>query len=278
MSEALVLKFSDDLSAFSVSAVGGKAFTLATLYEKKFSVPAGFVITTHAFDQYLQSLGQSDRANLAHVSGIQQRILFGDLSSHITEVVEHSLDMFNTSCVAVRSSATMEDGLGHSYAGQFESFLNVPKKNIFQQVKMCWGSLFNPRALAYSKNGINGGKMAVLVQEMIEADFSGVIFSVNPVDSDGNTVIIELIPGLGESLVQGVVNPDRYIVCKKSLVIQEKHIISNSSLLDGIIQKIVRIVMKIENFYQVPIDMEFAVKNEEVYVLQARPITAFSHN
>lgn len=262
MSEAFISKLSDDLNPVSPAMVGGKAFVLAMLYQRGFPVPKGFVITTHAFDHYLRLLGQDDKDNM---------------SPDIAGAIGRSLDILDTSFVAVRSSATMEDGEQYSYAGQFESFLNVSRENVLRQVKMCWGSFFSPRAMAYSKNGIYGGKMAVLVQEMVEADVSGVCFSVNPVDSNTNTAIIELISGSGDALVQGAVTPDRYIVSKEPLAIQERHIVSDGAIPDGIIEEITRAVIEIENFYQKPMDMEFAVKDGHLHILQARPITAFHH-
>ena len=178
MSEAFIIKLSDDLNTVSPAMVGGKAFALAMLYQREFPVPKGFVITTHAFNHYLRLLGQVDKDNLSQVflknnsfvvqlSEIQREIVSGDIPPDIAGAIRRSLDILDTPLVAVRSSATMEDGEQYSYAGQFESFLNVSKENVLRQVKMCWGSFFSPRAMAYSKNGIYGGKMAVLVQAIL---------------------------------------------------------------------------------------------------------------
>ena len=170
MSEAFIIKLSDDLNAVSPSMIGGKAFALATLYHRNFSVPKGFVITIHAFNHYLRFLGLDDNLSqiplkekffINRLPEIQQKIMFGNVPPDIAESIGRSLDILAVPLVAVRSSATMEDGEQYSYAGQFESFLNVSKENVLQQVKMCWGSLFSSRAVAYSKKEINGGKMAV---------------------------------------------------------------------------------------------------------------------
>jgi pyruvate,water dikinase len=286
MSEAFIINFLDDLNSISPVMVGGKAYALNTLYHKKFSVPKGFVITTYAFDRYLQLLGLDTKCILSQIllknnsfsliPEIQQKIVSGDMPSDIVEAIRCSLDMLGVPLVAVRSSATMEDGEQRSYAGQFESFLNVSGENIFRQVKMCWSSFFSSRAMVYSKNRFYDGKMAVLIQEMIQADVSGVCFSVNPIDCNRNTVTIELASGTGDKLVQGTVTPDRFIVSKNPLTIQEKHIVSDIIIPDDIIEKVTRAVIEIENLYQKPMDMEFAVKDGHLHILQARPITALN--
>ncbi len=286
MSETFIINFTDEPNNIYPSMVGSKASVLKTLYQRKLSIPKGFVVTVHAFNSYLKFIGMDIVDILSQIAskdnrlilGIQQKIVLGDVPANIADAIKDSFDLLSVPLVAVRSSATIEDGEQYSYAGQFESFLNVSKENIIRQVKMCWASFFSSRVMAYSKNSFHNGNMAVLVQEMIEADVSGVCFTLNPVDGDENIIIIESTLGLGDKLVQGMVTPDRYIITKKPLAIQESHIVSNASLQDGVIEEIARVAIEIESYYKKPMDIEFAVKDGRVYILQARPITAANQN
>ena len=286
MSSAFIRKFSDDLAGASPATIGGKAFSLVNLYQKNYPVPNGFIISTQAFDFFLQTLSgrnTNDSLSQAHKeitpfainsAGIQQEIVGGDMPPQLAEIIQDSLKALDAVRVAVRSSATVEDGERCSYAGQFESFLGVSRQDILLKVKRCWSSLFGRRAVIYSGNTYNIGKMAVIVQEMVEADISGVCFSVNPVNHDINTVIVELVQGLGDTLVQGAVTPSRYMVSKNDLIIREKQVAKIDDISDTILKEIVHVVIKIEDFYNKPVDMEFAVKDGLLYILQARPITA----
>lgn len=286
----LVKKFSDDIDRLRPSAVGGKAFTLADLYQKGFPVPNGFIITAEAFECFLRSLPSiNDKDILAQIiensdcfrinmTEIRQRIIESKVPLELAEVIHNSFILLNTASVAVRSSATFEDGERYSYAGQFESFLGVAKEDMLSKVKLCWDSLFSQRALAYSKGAKNIGKMAVIIQEMVMADISGVCFSIDPVSYDRNTIIIELVRGLGDSLMQGTVVPDRYIVRKEALIIKEKHVNMDVMISDNSIKEIARFAVKIEKLYNKPMDIEWALKDGKLYILQARPITALQNN
>lgn len=282
----LIKSFSDDISGLNPVIIGGKAFSLAGLYQKNFSVPNGFIITTGAFDYFLRSiLGEHDKCILSQIIKkgvffennmveIRQKIIASEIPPKLSEAIYNSFASLDTAFVAVRSSAIVEDGKRYSYAGQFESFLGVTKEDVLSKVKLCWNSLFSQRVLAYSKDANNIGKMAVIIQEMVAADISGVCFSIDPVNHDTNTIIIELIVGLGDSLVQGAVVPDRYIVCKETLIIKEKHVNIDEVIEDSIVKEMARLAIKIEKLYNKPMDIEWALKNGKLYILQARPITA----
>lgn len=286
MNSSLIRKFSDDIEGLRPSSVGSKAFSLANLYQRGFRVPNGFIITTEAFERFLRSLPSINDKDIlsqitensdyfrSNISEIRQKIIVSEIQLELAEIIHNSFTSLNTLSVAVRSSATCEDGERYSYAGQFESFLGVAKEDILSKVKLCWNSLFSRRALAYSKDASNIGKMAVIVQEMVMADVSGVCFSIDPVNCDKNTIIIELVKGLGDSLVQGAVVPDRYIVCKETLIIKEKHVNIDEVIDDSIVKEMARLAVKIEKLYNKPMDIEWALKNGKLYILQARPITA----
>lgn len=201
--------------------------------------------------------------------------------------------------VAVRSSATAEDLADASFAGQQESFLNVRgKEDLIQKVKDCIASLFTARAIYYrNKKGFEHNKtsLAVVVQKMIDSDKSGVMFSKDPSYNDNN-VIIEAVWGLGEGIVSGRVTPDRYVVSHdlklldkkiltkkeaitrdqegKNIIVPLKESYAKSQVLTDVqIKDLARISLELEEHYQKPQDTEFAVENDEIYIVQTRPIT-----
>lgn len=207
--------------------------------------------------------------------------------------------------VAVRSSATTEDLADASFAGQQETFLNVKgNESLLISIKKCFSSLFTPRATYYrQKKGFVHEKssLAVIVQKMINSDKSGVIFSKDPSMKNEN-IIIEAVFGLGEGIVSGEITPDRYIVKQKSsngseFEILEKKIGSKKiaitrgsdgkkavvklkeekskqqALTDYEIKKLAEISIELETHYAKPQDIEFAVENNEIYIVQTRPIT-----
>lgn len=143
--------------------------------------------------------------------------------------------------LAVRSSAMVEDGKKHSHAGEFLTLLNVAPKDIVSAIK---------------KVRASGPQMAVVVQEMIHGEISGVAFSANPVTGNRNEMIIESVKGLGEQLVSGKVTPTTKIINKKSA----KDAVSTA-------------VLKIEKHFGYPVDVEWTQKGKTVYILQSRPIT-----
>ncbi len=202
--------------------------------------------------------------------------------------------------VAVRSSATTEDLAEASFAGQQETFLNVKGgADLLKSVKKCFASLFTPRATYYRKNkGFEheDASLAVVVQRMVDSDKSGVIFSKDP-SMKKEDVILEAVFGLGEGIVSGKITPDRYIISQSGLQILEKEIgnkkiaiIRNAAgsqeivklteertrqqvLKDHEIKKLAEIALRLEEHYQKPQDIEFAIEKNEIYIVQTRPIT-----
>ncbi|MEK6928934.1 MAG: phosphoenolpyruvate synthase [Nanoarchaeota archaeon] len=206
--------------------------------------------------------------------------------------------------VAVRSSATTEDLAEASFAGQQDSFLNVKGNyELIQKVKECFSSLYTPRAIYYriKKNFKHEqSKLAVVVQKMIDSEKSGVVFSVNPTRSD-NSIIIEAVWGLGEGIVSGMINPDNYIIdgdlgefkiieskiAEKKIAIvrdssgknQTVNLSEEKSKMQVLstyeIKTIAAYSKKLEEHYKKPQDIEFAIANKEIYIVQSRPITTF---
>jgi len=207
--------------------------------------------------------------------------------------------------VAVRSSATAEDSADTSFAGQQETFLNViGETNVVRRVKDCWASLFTPRSIYYRvKKKIDHLKVgvAVPVQKMIQSDVSGIIFTVNPVNNDKTQIIVETIWGLGEYIVQGKITPDQYIINKHDWkILQKNHVsqdvelikdsietkevkvpknkIDKEKISDSTALKIAKIGQKLHNHYGKPQDIEFAIQNNRLYIVQTRPITTIISN
>jgi len=208
--------------------------------------------------------------------------------------------------VAVRSSATSEDLPDASFAGQQDTYLNVKGEDaLVHYVQKCWSSLYTPRAIFYrEEKGFPHEKVliSVGVQKMVDSEVSGVIFTLDPVNGDPSKIIIESSWGLGEALVAGVVRPDRFIVDKGTLQIVHKEIVPKmvehvpnnetgltmerevsaerrnaASLGDEQVVELARLARDIEDHYQTPQDVEFAVERSKsghkVYVVQTRPET-----
>lgn len=202
--------------------------------------------------------------------------------------------------VAIRSSATAEDLPEASFAGQQASFLNIQgETNVVGKVQECWASLFEARAIFYREqqhlDHLKVG-IAVPVQKMIQSKVSGVMFTIDPLTRQKNRILIEAIYGLGELIVQGAVTPDRYLLDKQSLEILEKEIASQSiqlikvgrlnkqtkvsarygskqKLSDKQITEIAKLGKKIHQHYFFPQDIEWAVEENRIYILQTRPVT-----
>jgi len=201
----------------------------------------------------------------------------------------------------VRSSATAEDGTDHAWAGQLDSFLNITKDTLLEKVQYCWASLFTPRAISYRfEKGLHTTKIsvAVVIQKMVDSDKAGVMFSMNPGTNDKSEVIIEASFGFGDAVVSGAVSPDRYVVDKNSLTLKDmkignklfmfyrdrtsgrtsKKMLSPDKaigrvLTDWEVGKLASLAKKVEAHYEAPQDMEFAIENSSIFLVQTRGIT-----
>lgn len=239
--------------------IGGKAHVLAQLYQNGFPVPDGFVITTEFFDSF-------SKENL--------QIEFSD------EDAKKIYDCVDRCCpegtVAVRSSASIEDSSNQSFAGQFDSFLNVKKDQVLETIKKCWRSLNSARAKSYAQNR-NDIKMAVIVQKILIPEISGVAFSAHPVTGDRNSIIIEAVFGSSEPLVQGAITPDHYVMNKNFEILDKKTIpqngVNRQKLSDFQLREVARLVVEASHFFNVEVDVEWAIESGKFYILQCRPIT-----
>ncbi|MGH9202074.1 MAG: PEP/pyruvate-binding domain-containing protein [Vicinamibacterales bacterium] len=207
--------------------------------------------------------------------------------------------------VAVRSSATAEDLAEASFAGQQSSFLNVTEPGLTRSVQECWASFFEPQAIAYRRRrGFEDDAVgiAVVVQQMVQSNRAGVMFTMHPVTGDRGKIVIEAVYGLGEACVSGQVTPDMYIVDKPTLRIdecapaeQERELVRNPDATTGYeynhwvpvpterrarpklneaeIQSLATLGRRIEEHYGAPQDIEWAECSGVFYVVQSRPVT-----
>jgi|TARA_B100001971_G_C18223532_1_gene558803 pyruvate,water dikinase len=280
-----MIKFFNEIGKESIAVAGGKGCNLGEMTKVGFNVPNGFVVTTKAYNTFVElkeikkdmaeQLSKLDVGNhelLEKISKeLKKLILDEEIFEDLTKEINSALKKLKGTKFAVRSSATAEDLITASFAGQQDSYLNVKKKGIISSVKKCWASLFNPRAIYYrhEKKIPHDVAMAVVIQEMIPADFAGVMFTVDPIKK--KHILVESAHGLGEKVVSGSVTPSSYMLDRKSFKIVERN--ENYKIDEKIIIEIAKIGKKIENHYKKPQDIEFAVKNKEISILQSRAIT-----
>ncbi|MGP8054646.1 MAG: PEP/pyruvate-binding domain-containing protein, partial [Limisphaerales bacterium] len=272
------------------SLVGGKAFNLGKLIAADLPVPRGFCVTTAAFDLFLASCPRRTELSnvLAQCSGDEPG-RFAELSREVRSclaevrvpeaVKDAALSAWREPggerSFAVRSSATVEDAAGMSFAGQFESVLNVRGADaLLAAIKTCWLSLYSERALVYlSRQRVPAEKvkMAVLVQEMVDASHAGVVFTADPLTGATDRFVVECVSGLGEGLVQGTVQPERMVVEKRTgrvLASPENELLSSATL-----ENLCELALRIERLFSAPQDIEWAQRDGELFLLQSRPIT-----
>ncbi|MDR1691133.1 MAG: phosphoenolpyruvate synthase [Candidatus Methanoplasma sp.] len=235
----------NELRVDDVPYVGGKGANLGELTSAGFPVPGAFVLTTVAYDYFMdkskilsqveKELESIDRSSDQSLTDASKRIraLFetydipDDLKKDIVSCYRMIVPKKEKGFVAVRSSATAEDLPDASFAGQQETYLNVAdEEDLFDKIRKCWSSLFTARAIAYrEKQGYahSDVKLAVVIQKMVNSDVSGIMFTVDP-HSGAKNIIIEAGYGLGEAIVGGEVTPDTYVIDKSKMTITKKRI------------------------------------------------------
>jgi pyruvate, water dikinase len=270
-----------DPKSFDSSLVGGKAANLSRLARLYHRVPDGFSLPVTVMDE------------------VHPLDLRDEIARAISELTAcHGLNDF---IAAVRSSAVDEDGAMASFAGQHETYLNIVGADaIIRAVTRCWESARSERVLEYRRQqglSMERPQIAVLVQQLIPADVSAVVFSTNPITGNREEVVINASWGLGESVVGGTVRPDTFIVRKSDLaiinrVIADKQCMTISvpggtrevdvprflrnttSLNDEQVMEMAKLALALEATMGHPVDVECAYGGSELYLLQCRPITA----
>ncbi len=302
------------LSKADVGAAGGKGASLGEMTGAKIPVPPGFVLLASAFDRFLEEtdlvqevkaiLGKINYQDINAVDGasasIRALIMSASMPEDIGQEIMTSFKKLKAKFVAVRSSATAEDSSSASWAGELETYLNTTEKTLALNVKKCWSSLFTPRAIFYrneKKLLKTHVSVAVVIQEMVESEISGIAFTVHPVTQDRRQMIIEAGYGLGEAIVSGAITPDSYVIDKQdyslidiNLASQEKQIVKclkqgvkwtpvpkdlkdKQKLSGRQIVALAKICAGIEKHYGFPCDIEWAYFKNKFYITQSRPIT-----
>lgn len=260
-------------------------------------MPPGFVVTTDAFRQFLESCGGAETI-VAVTSGldvedgpgleqasetIRAVIASAPLSDQLTREIRHAHEQLaHNDLVAVRSSAASEDGTAASFAGQQETYLNIGGVDaVLTRVRDCWASFFSPRALFYrgQKGVLADARMAVVVQEMVQADKSGVMFTVDPIRNRRECLIVEGAPGLGEAIVSGEITPDHYVLTRDDGAIVEEFIPDDDRgrvLETAELNDLRTIGLRLEAFFGCPQDVEWCIRGGELLLLQSRPITTLA--
>ncbi len=270
-----------------VAVAGGKGAHLGELSRiEGLRVPAGFCVTTDAFQRILASapsidhrldalsrLKADDREAIRALSAEIRLVIEGiPIPDDVATPIAQSLARLGEQhACAVRSSATAEDSPSASFAGQHDTFLNVVgPAAILQHVSRCWASLFTERALTYRlRNGFDHRKvhMAVVVQQMVNPRASGILFTADPVTGNRKVACVEAVFGLGEALVSGLVNPDVYQV-------RDGQVAANgTTLTDAQVVRLAQLGRRIEAHFGRPQDIEWCLAGDDFQIVQSRPIT-----
>lgn len=321
-----LVEFFEELGKEDVDVAGGKGANLGELTNAGINVPPGFVITSETYDKFIKETGIFDEImsildaidvnDTKELQGASARIKEIIMKAYVPDDIRTTIiEAYNALCqrigkenafVAIRSSATAEDLPEASFAGQQDTFLNIRgPEDVLIYVQKCWASLFESRAIFYrEENNFDHSKVyiAVVVQEMVNAEKAGVMFTVHPSTGE-EQILLEAAWGLGEAVVSGTVTPDTYWVDKKTgkvfnCNISEKNTmftkdpeagktvqldvpedLKNKRVLsDEEIAALTKLGARIQEHYDFPQDTEWAMENGRVFMLQSRPITTLGMN
>jgi pyruvate, water dikinase len=310
------VRWFSELGLADIALAGGKGANLGELTRAEFPVPPGFVVTAPA---YIDAIGRSgardalrqltdgvqadDAASLRDAADRAQKLIRD--TAVPPELAAAVLDAYHRlgtgASVAVRSSGTMEDTAGTSFAGMNVSFTNVSgDAEVLTRLVDCWASLYGQRVIFYrATNGIHDEpSIAVIVQQMVPSERSGVIFTVDPASHDASRMVVEAVFGQGEAIVSGRVEPDTYLLAKaeprllqlrigtKSVAItrgpdghDREEVLPETRasarvLADDEVLDLARLALRVEAHYGTPQDLEWAIAGGRTYLVQSRPITA----
>lgn len=274
-------------SGCNLREVGGKAAGLERLAAHGFPIPRSYVVTASAYrdavasagiDDSLRQLGPNPTVSLQSLGADADEIehafrgvqLASDLRAELSSVADRLLV---GGSIAVRSSATAEDLPVSSFAGQYRTYTRVQSlEAMIDSVKLCWASLWLPAARDYrSRHGISSEDlaMAVVIQAMVEPEWSGVGFTEDP-GTDAHIMRVEMVPGTGEKLVSGSVTPLDYRISRETLRVIPS---DPEEAAPPCIESVARMMLQVEYQFDGPQDIEWAATGEDVVLLQARPIT-----
>lgn len=301
----------DDAGADDAALCGGKGANLARLRAAGLPVPPAFVVTAAAHDHFLAAVG--DDAQLPPTStqeGLEafcaerrSRILSTALPAELESAIVAAWTQLSAGrgaafLGAVRSSATAEDGAEASFAGQHDTYYHVDGHALAQRIRACWASLWTPQAARYRlTHGVPDESlaMAVVVQELILAEVSGVTFTAHPVTA-GDELVVEASWGLGAALVDGRVSPDRYVVARRDFEVLQRHVgskqlrVAEDGGLEAVadadrrretlsvqaLEAVCEAALRCEAAFGGPQDVEWALVGDRLWMLQSRPVTTLA--
>jgi pyruvate,water dikinase len=296
----------------NLAEVGGKAFSLLKGSEYGLPVPPGIVLPVDFFSSWMteiKSTGEwstfmratSDADLNKSCNQLKAAASRRELSSEQKKAVEDGIRQIGSDCLfAVRSSSPEEDLEGTSFAGVYETILGATAANIEDAIKRAFASCFDFRIVSYKREhhfNVSDPKIAVVIQEQIASEIAGVGFSLNPLTNNYDEAVINSNWGLGESVVSGTVTPDSFTVDKNTMRLTHKSIgakersvwltpaggteeklkwrSEDSSLSEEQMRAVTDLVIHVEDLYTRPMDIEWAFAAGRLYLLQARPITAY---
>jgi phosphohistidine swiveling domain-containing protein len=272
----------DDLGRDDGAVAGGKGANLGELVRAGLPVPDGFVVTTDAYARVISPLDLkiTERSASGEGASIRADVEAITMPADIRTAILDAYRDLGGGPVAVRSSATAEDLPGAAYAGQQDTYLHVAgEPEVIEAVRRCWASLWTDRAIAYrSRIKINPEdvKIAVVVQRMINAEVAGVMFTADPVSGDRETITIDASSGLGEAVVSGLVTPDHYVLDDQGQVVefQPGDPERTQRLPETVVAELARLGLVVARHFGRPQDIEWTYAADQVWLLQARPMTA----
>ncbi|WP_423999015.1 phosphoenolpyruvate synthase [Haloarcula salina] len=307
------------VSGSDIDTAGGKGASLGELRGAGLPVPSAFIVTADTYRTFIDEAGIAedlfeavdvDSEDSTALASAEQRARELIMNTEWPDPVRETIldaygDFGDDPFVAVRSSATAEDLPDASFAGQQETFLNVDREDLLDRIKRCWGSLFTQRAIYYrDEQGFDheAVDIAVVVQRMVDAEKSGVMFTSHPSTGDAE-IVVEGAWGLGEAVVSGSVSPDNYIIDKESGEIEDVTVTTKKTkcvrdaatgetvekavdearrderVLDGAeLDELRRVGRLVEEHYGDPQDVEWAIVDGDVFMLQSRPITTIDES
>ncbi|MEU4543053.1 PEP/pyruvate-binding domain-containing protein [Nonomuraea dietziae] len=287
-----------DDTAAALETVGGKGASLARLARAGLPVPDGFHVTTDAYREFVAPFHDRILACLDEPAKIADLFARHEMPEETARAVMTAYQALGDDVpVAVRSSATAEDLPDMSFAGQQDTYLNVRGATLLDAVRRCWASLWTERAIAYrTRNQVSHDDvaLAVVVQELVPADAAGVMFTANPVNGARDEIVVNAAWGLGEAVVGGQVTPDSLVI-REGRVVEER--VADKTVMtvrtpDGTAERpvpeerrrlpvldeaqAVRLAGlgdRIQRLYGTPMDVEWAARDGELFIVQARPVT-----
>ena len=289
----------------TLEAAGGKGAGLGRLAGAGLPVPGGFILTTGAYLRFVEANPLAGALQTAEPESeaIAGCFTAGEMPADVADAVAQAYAALGGVPVAVRSSATVEDLPGQSFAGQQETFLNVQGEAVvLDAVRSCWASLWSRQAVSYRRQmGVGDEEvvMAVVIQRMVAAEAAGVAFTANPTSGRRDEIVIAAAYGLGEAVVGGLVTPDQFVLDRESLKLKEaaagdkavevrpgpeqgtvKETVSEDrrtrpALTEDQLAQLARLCLEVEVLSGgTPQDIEWAWGEGQFWLLQARPVTA----